>query len=615
MGSGTVAELLARLESFRGEPAELLEQVLWVQCRVTRAVEGVALRQDSQNQARVVAAVTTAQGRRGEPAWLKTAAAMMDQVLADGRVASVSLPATDGLYGEAGAQRLVLVPLTAGDQKLGMTAMRVDATRGGVQAAMELTLALPRLYALGQAEAASRAESRRLARCIELLAATNDHDRFMAAAMAVCNQVAASWQAQRVSLGLNRGQDVRLRAMSHTEKLVLKTRLAQAVEAAMEECADQDAELIHPVSPEATSVHRMTTALATEHGLASVCSLPLRRGGEVAGVLTVERGADRPWSTEEVEGLRLAADLCAARLLQLEAQDRWAGAKAAKALRRALAWMVGPRHTWAKAAAAAGTVAVVWLCVWQGVDRVEAEFTLEAVDRRPVPMPFDGFLYAVEPGIEPGSRVQAGQLLASLDTRALLDQLDVAASERGHYQVQAGLAMRDGKTAEQQMAEAQAAKAAAQVRLLTRQIEQSRIRSPITGVVTQGDLERRAGSPFAMGEVLFEVAPVEALRAELRVPEGRIAEVKVGLRGELASDAYPDQKVGFVVEHVHPVAQVVEGRNVFAVRVALDQDEVRKHDWPRPGVTGVGKVEAGRRSVAVIWTRDLVNWIRMKLWI
>jgi hypothetical protein len=36
--------------------------------------------------------------------------------------------------------------------------------------------------------------------------------------------------------------------------------------------------------------------------------------------------------------------------------------------------------------------------------------------------------------------------------------------------------------------------------------------------------------------------------------------------------------------------------------------------WLRPGMEGVAKVDIGRAPYGYLWTRDLVNWIRMRLW-
>ena len=71
-------------------------------------------------------------------------------------------------------------------------------------------------------------------------------DRFAGAAMTFCNEIAARWQADRVGLGFLKGRYVQLKALSHTEKFSRKMKLVQDIEAAMEECLDQDVEIIYP---------------------------------------------------------------------------------------------------------------------------------------------------------------------------------------------------------------------------------------------------------------------------------------------------------------------------------------------------------------------------------
>ena len=113
------------------------------------------------------------------------------------------------------------------------------------------------------------------------------------------------------------------------------------------------------------------------------------------------------------------------------------------------------------------------------------------------------------------------------------------------------------------------------------------------------------------GEVLFEVVQVEDLRAELSVPEDQIADVKERMEGELATAMHPGRRVRFVVERINPVAEVSGGRNVFKVRVRL----VGRQDWMLPRMEGSARIRVGRRSYGWLWTRRLVNWVRMKLWV
>ena len=136
-----------------------------------------------------------------------------------------------------------------------------------------------------------------------------------------------------------------------------------------------------------------------------------------------------------------------------------------------------------------------------------------------------------------------------------------------------------------------------------------------------GDLERQLGAPVKTGDVLFEIASLAHLRAELSVPEDLIADVlaayqkaKTGgleLEGELATTAQPDERIPFTVSRINPVADVEEQSNVFKVRAAMFD----RPDVLRPGMEGVAKINIEKRSYGFIWTRKLVNWVRMKLWL
>ena len=170
--------------------------------------------------------------------------------------------------------------------------------------------------------------------------------------------------------------------------------------------------------------------------------------------------------------------------------------------------------------------------------------------------------------------------------------------------------MRDGETAQAQIAQANSDKAQAQIDLLNYLIEQGKIISPISGAVVKGDLKRQIGAPVKTGDVLFEVTPLESLRAELLVPEDLIFDIAIDQEGYLATVSYPSQRIKFIVERINPMAEVVGNRNVFKVRVLL----LETRSWMRPGMEGVAKVSIGKRRYVWIWTRRIVNWLRMKLW-
>jgi multidrug efflux pump subunit AcrA (membrane-fusion protein) len=296
--------------------------------------------------------------------------------------------------------------------------------------------------------------------------------------------------------------------------------------------------------------------------------------------------------------------------MSLRQYDRWIGARAASGVKRALAGVLGPEHTWAKLGAL-GVCAVLTLLVFaRGWYRVKAPFIVEATSQHKVTAPFDGYISDVL--VEVGEHVVKGETaLAELDTAELRLQLASTRAEQAGYLKQADAAMRDGEIAEAQIAQANADKAQALIDLYEYRIAQAVITAPATGTLVTGDLKREVGAPVETGKVLFEIAPLDLLRAEILVPEAEVSQVEPGQQGRLATASFPGQRIRFLVERVNPAAEVINNRNVFKVRVRLLQTK----PWLRPGMEGIAKITIERRRYAWIWSRKVVNWIRMKLWI
>jgi multidrug resistance efflux pump len=200
-----------------------------------------------------------------------------------------------------------------------------------------------------------------------------------------------------------------------------------------------------------------------------------------------------------------------------------------------------------------------------------------------------------------------------LDTAELRLDLAAAVAEHRGYLKQVDAYMQQAQTAQAQMAQAEADRVQAQIDLLNHRIKLADVKSPLAGTLTKGDLKRHVGAPVKTGDLLFEVTPLESLRAVLLVSEERIHELAVGQKGSLATASYPDQYIDFTVTLIYPASEVVNQRNVFRVRAQFEtKDPI---DWLRPGMEGVSKVDLGQRRWIYIWTRKFVNWVRMTLWI
>jgi len=233
---------------------------------------------------------------------------------------------------------------------------------------------------------------------------------------------------------------------------------------------------------------------------------------------------------------------------------------------------------------------------------------VEPLVRRAVVAPFSG--YVADSRVRAGDLVRGSQELCRLDDRELrLERLKwLAQHQQVLRQYQQAMALRNA--AQVRILAAQVDQAAAQLELLTDQMERTRVLAPFDGVVVTGDLSQALGSPVERGQVLFEVAPLEAFRLILQVDERNVADLQAGQHGRMVLASFPGEELPLTVDKLTPVSTPREGRNYFRVEARLDKAPERL----RPGLEGVAKVEIDRRRVIWIWTHELVDWLRLTLW-
>ena len=605
----TIAHLLALEET----PGRFLDALLAAQCRQTRADAAAILRSGPAERSEVLAAYPPPVNHGRLPEWIGKAEKPFRKVISSGKTVIVRQDAAS--TGDDQSQRyLMVIPIENQGVVRAAAAFRIRVQRPHelllIHARLETTPLLLDHHELQLTVKMHLETMGRLRRVLVVLDAINRPTRFLEAAMTLCNEIAAWLGCNRVSIGFLEGRCVQVRAMSHTDTFNRAMQVVQAIQATMEECLDQDLEIIHPAAEPAIVASREAARLSARQGPSAVLSLPIRQAGDVAAVVTLERPTDQPFDRlEEIEALRLTVDLCAPRLLDLHRNDRWFGARMASEARAHLGLLLGHEHTWIKLAAAMIFLTGIVLATMQGEYRINTSFVLKAQHQQVVVAPFDTFSKSVR--VEPGDRVEGGKtILGTLETAELRLKLAALKAEQSGYQKQMTASMRDRKTVDAQIAAAQSEKVAAQIRMIERNVEQADLVAPINGWVISQDRKQQIGAPVGAGEILFEIASIDSLRAELFVPETSIAGVADGQVGTMASMGHPDQKVRFVIERMYPIAEVVDHQNVFRVRALIDQLE-----WMRPGMEGEARISAGKKTYLWMATHRLVNWVRMKLWI
>jgi multidrug resistance efflux pump len=455
----------------------------------------------------------------------------------------------------------------------------------------------------------STAARDRLQSALNLTAAAAAQDRFQGAAAAFVTAMATDLGCERVSLGFLRRGKVRVRSISHTAQVTKQMNLVRAIAAAMEEAIDQKEAVAFP--PEADARPQVTRAhaeLAQQQGVGAICSIPLSAAGRIVGALTLERSAEQPLTPAVRELCETAAALAGPMLELQRREDRWLLTKAGDSTRLLLGKVFGPGHLVLKLSLLAAAGLAVFLALARGEYRVSATATLEPVVKRAVAAPFAG--YIAEAPIRAGDVVRKDQVLAALDDRELKLQRLKWASQYEQLAKQHQQALAQRNAAQVVILAAQMDQARAETALLDDQLARSRLRAAIDGIVVSGDLSQSLRAPVERGQVLFEVAPLDAFRVILQVDEHAISDVRLAQTGMLILSGMPYQGLPFHVAKIIPVSTAREGRNYFRVEATPD----RMPEHLRPGMEGVGKISVDRRLLVWIWTHEVIDWVRLKVW-
>ena len=500
-------------------------------------------------------------------------------------------------------------PLVIKNQLIGIVALEIhnlpEASRRSVTQLLKLgTVWLEMLI-----DQHTTTDKQNLITVLEMVALSLEHKRFKVAAMALATELAMRMDCNRVTVGFLHGERIRLQAMSHSARVDTRTNLARDIAAAMEEAIDQDTAIAFPVTQD-KSIHitRAHEELVRQHGNGAICTIPLVDDGAITGALTLERSGEQPFAIETIELFKQIGAMVGPALELKRRDDRWLISKAAESLRTLLGKLVGPRHIIMKLGITAGIALGVFMAVVDGQYRVTADAALEGQVQRVVVAPIDG--YITNSDIRAGDIVKTGQLMGELDDKDLKLEYEKLSSEKNQYIREHRSALAGHERAKTSILSAQIDQVSAQLRLVEEQLERLHIISPFDGVVVSGDLSQSLGSPIERGDVLFEVAPLDAYRLVLKVNENDINEIDVGQNGRLRLSGMPGETLPFSINKITPVSEASEGSNYFQVEARLQSEPQQL----RPGMEGVAKVEIGERKLAWIWTHKLIDWLRLWAW-
>lgn len=390
-------------------------------------------------------------------------------------------------------------------------------------------------------------------------------------------------------------KNTRLLALSGAADLDPRTELSQLVHDVLAEAQQRGEQLLWRPEP-TTPLESPLARLARQTGACHILSGPLRQVDDtVIGSWVI-------YGNESLETQPIARNA----MVRGE---------------RAIARIVTREGTWGRASISSGRSTSYWVRWWPLLAslafvgillipapyRVACNAQVQPQSRRFVAAPFAGVLRQVYS--EAGDLVREGDLLAEMDDTEL--KLEIAELQA---EVERLTRSRDVNRAESQEVEAvldghKLEQAEARLALLTSRAQHLQIRSPISGVILSEDLKRAQGLPVRIGQSLFEVAPLDKMRLELRVPADQISQITPGQTVNVGLVSQSTGAITSKIEQVLPHAETIDGEHVFLAFADLSAQS----STLRPGENGTARVEISQRPIWWIlfhrpWQKLRTKW-------
>ncbi len=206
--------------------------------------------------------------------------------------------------------------------------------------------------------------------------------------------------------------------------------------------------------------------------------------------------------------------------------------------------------------------------------------------------------------MEPGDVVSKGQLLATMDGREI--RWDMAGTVAGKQKAEKE---RDAHMAGYQMPQAliaglESERLQHELNVLSFRENNLSIRSPINGVILDGSLDRRENYPVSPGDIIYEIAPLLTLRAEVAIDSEDITHAAEEMEVELFINGMESKPIHAAIQRIRPRSEIREDQNVFIAEVTIENSD----GLIRPGMTASARIKAGKRELWwVLFHRAIEN--------
>ncbi len=440
------------------------------------------------------------------------------------------------------------------------------------------------------------------------LAAALSQRRFDGAAVAFLTEIASGLGCARVTFGIMEGGAIRVKAMSHDAESNYRGELYRDIGDAMEEALDQRRSLQVPDTDQDRPAIVMANQRLRSRLGGQVQTVPLKVQGEWVGAICCEWSGASSITPMAQEPLTHVVDLVGPMLYLMYRNARPKTVRLREALGEAIRHLGSDEGAWPRRALLALLLVLVAGFLIPVGQTVSARAHLEGAVERVVVAPIDGFIDEVR--VRPGDTVEAGQVVIELAGQDLELEARRWEAELTQHESAYMAALARAQRSDMMVNLSRAEEARARLDLARRSLERMKIVAGIDGVVIAGDVGRLEGAPVARGDVLLTLAPANGYRVVLDVDERDVARIEDGQRGALLLGAMAGRALPIKITRVTPMAQVVEGENVYRVEAQLLVDEGSL----RPGLQGVANVDIEQAPLLRVMWRWVADTLRMAWW-
>jgi len=152
--------------------------------------------------------------------------------------------------------------------------------------------------------------------------------------------------------------------------------------------------------------------------------------------------------------------------------------------------------------------------------------------------------------------------------------------------------------------------AAARLALEEEQLARTQLRAPIAGVLVTPHIDQRVGQALTRGAEFAVVADAGRVTAEVAVPEGDAALLRIGASVALKMNPFPTRVFRGELQRIGAELRQ-EGEESFVIAEARVENA---EGALKAGMLGQGKVSAGARPLGFALFRRPLRYLWLKIW-